>query len=467
VVIGVTVLCLLAGSANTALAARPGLGPTTISTSEGEIGEPAIAVDPSGAAAIAWVAGGDLRFATRTGPTARWHVSARSFPTARRPQLAMDARGDLILAWEQWEGSALVLKTAFRSAGHGWRLATSLSGDVGEGQGRWRLVMNAAGDAAITWSQYRVEDFFGHPLDAYFVLVATMSGASGTWGPTTELSSATGYGTSPDLALDRQGEAIVAWRQYEPSIGTLDVEAALGSATPTGAPWSHPVAVSGEGEYIAEEGPRVAIGDGGGALVAWGRADAGCRGGLPSTLVGSRLVTGGAWSAPGPISGPGECPVEVQLGIDPEGRATALWDSLSPQVSDLEVASGRLSDGGWSGPTRLATVGRLPASFANCVDDCPAPPLGLARLGVGDGDDGLVVWRQEGEGVIGASLARGQRQKPQSLRPAAGSTGASIRAVSIAFRPPGEALVARVVGRAIQVDSLRIPPEGRRTRNVP
>lgn len=430
-------------------------GPETVATDEGSIGEPAVAIDRSGEAMLAWVAGGSLRLATRRSPAGRWHVSPRSFPGGLRPQLAMDSAGDAILAWEEWEGSALVIETASRPAGHAWGPATPLSGAIGEGQGRWHLTMNARGDAAIVWSQYRHQEF--PPLDAYYVLAATMTASSGTWSRPSELTTPAG-GASPDLALNAHGEAIVAWRAYDQSTRTLSVEAAFGSMGPAGAAWSAPVALSGAGEYITEEGPRVAIGEDGGALAIWGDLGRPCPNGLPSAISAASVTPKGSWSAPITISRRGECPTGVRLAIDAAGGTTALWESLGSHATDLRAASGRLTGNEWAPPEHLATVGMLPGKFTGCIDFCPRPPAGLARLVVTRGVGTFAAWRQEGVGIVGSLQTRDGWTTPTTLLAATGSVELDLRDLAEASRPQGELLLAWVQRRDVQVDAVRIPP---------
>jgi hypothetical protein len=451
----VCLLCFSPLPAGAAAASSPQPDPITIASRAGSIGDPTVAIDESGAATVAWVAGQRLKVASRAKPTGRWHVSRRFFSAGVRPQLAMDSAGDTLLAWERWEGSALVLKSAFRPAGGSWRPPTSLSGDLGEGQQRWHLDMNRRGDAVIIWSQHRYQGF--PPLDAYYVMAATMSAGSGTWGPPSELSGAA-FATLPALALDGSGQAIVAWRAFDQSMQALSVEASFGSVGPGGTAWSAPSAVSGAGEWAAEEQPGVAIGAGGGALVAWSEMGGSCGQGLPSSLVTASVVPGGSWSAPTEISRPGECPVRAQLAIDRAGRVTALWEAADSVATNLLAASGRLSGNEWSRPVHLETVGALPATFKNCTDVCPRPPAGLARLMVTGADGALAVWRQEGVGVAGSMETGAEWSAPTTLSSSTGSLETSLRSLEVAYRPQGEALLAWVEGRELKVDSLHFPP---------
>ena len=450
----IALLLLAPASAGAAVPSPASPGPVTVATYEGSIGEPAVAIDRSGEATVVWVAGARLRVATRRSPAGRWHVSPRSFPGGVRPQLAMDSAGDGILAWEEWEGSALVIETAFRPAGHGWGPATPLSGAIGEGQGRWHLAMNARGDAAIVWSQYRHQEF--PPLDAYYVLAATMAAGSGTWSPPRELTTPAG-GTSPDLALNGGGEAIVAWRGYDRSTRTVVVQATFGSASEAGAPWSAPLAISGSGEYITEEGPRVAIGEDGGALATWGDLGRPCPNGLPSAIAAASVTPKGSWSAPITISRRGECPTGVRLAIDAARRTTALWESLGSHATDLRAASGRLTGNEWAPPEHLATVGMLPGKFTGCIGFCPRPPAGLARLVVTRGGGTFAAWRQEGVGIVGSLQTRDGWTTPTTLLAATGSAELDLRDLAEASRPQGELLLAWVQRRDVQVDAVRVP----------
>lgn len=454
-VIAVAMVLLAPVPAGAASASLPSAGLVTVATHDGSIGEPTLAMDDAGEATLAWIAGGSLRLATRSSPTGRWHVAPRSFPGGLRPQLVMDSAGDTMLAWEEWEGSALVIETAFRPAGHSWGQATPLSGDIREGQGRWHLAMNPGGDATIVWSQYRHQGF--PPLDAYYVLAATMTAGSGTWSPPTELSGPAG-GTSPDLALNAGGEAIVGWRGNDPSTRTVVVQATFGSAGSAGAPWSQPVTISGTAEEITEEGPRVAIGADGGALVTWGVAGRLCSRGRPTTLVAAGVPSGGSWSAPTAISRWGECPAGVQLAIGPAGRATALWESSNLRATDLRSASGLPVGDEWTPPIDLARTASLPARTGKCIDLCAWAPSALARLVPTRGGGVFAAWRQEGVGIVGSVGTKDGWSTPTTLAPVARALEYTLGTLAAAYRPQGEVLLAWARRREVQVDAVRVPP---------
>lgn len=439
-----TALCLPSAAA----AAPLWLGPSQIAVSRHQNSDPAVATNSAGDAALAWISRGSLRLVLRSGARGPWRRSHRMFPGAVRPQIAIDADGDVIAVWEHWEGTSLVLQGSFKPAGRNWQGPTALSGDVGEGQGRWRLVMNPRGDAALVWSQYRVEDFFGHPLDVYMALARTMPRANGTWGPAVQLSSPAADATSPDIALDDSGNLLAAWHESERS-APATVRAATGSAVATDGAWTSPVslaATDGEGEI------RVAIGPASAGLVAWTQPGEGCGPRGAMSLVGASRAPGGGWSAPAQISRAGECAVEPRVAVT-HGESLAIWDSIG-RTSSLEVAAAPAGNGSWKVPTRLATIGLTPTG--HCRDICPGSPLAFGQLAVAANGQAVAVWSQPETGIH-AALKPGRSigwQAPTALSLASNAFGPRVGTSRIAVDPQGNAIAVWAAGSEIQVDAL-------------
>lgn len=393
--VGATLLTLLLAPGGAA-AARGWSEPEPVATVDEPASELALATNDAGAGVLAWVEGSGLRVATRRSSGVRWHRSPLRISLARRPQLAIDSQGNVVLAWEQWVGADLILKAAAGRPGKGFEPPASISGPLGEGQGHWKLGANRRGDAILVWSQYRTEDFFGRPLDRYFAFAATKSRGQNGWAPPVQLGTASGI--SPSVALADDGSATAAWRAFDESTRTHSVLAASYSS---GA-WGTAVPLSAAGEAISEEGPQVVESSRGITLVAWTNAGAMCEVPGEVSLSGVSFLPGlGAWSAPQRISRAGECPREVRLGIYPRGGVEAIWSSMSDAGSDLRSTSNQRADLRWSKPAQLARIGRVPPGFSECQHLCPGPPLAFPSLTI-RGGAAVVAWAQPGVGIRAA-----------------------------------------------------------------
>lgn len=356
------------------------LGPSNVFASPYSTGADGVAMNSAGETAVAWESRSALQIAIKNGAEGSWHKSRRFPAGGGGGQVAIDRKGDVIAVWEHWEGESLSLLSSFRPAGGSWQAPVPLSGNLGEGQAEWKLVMNPRGDAAVTWIQSHEEPFFESFINAYSAFARVMPAGSGEWGQAVELS-ATGYVTDSDIALDRRGDVLAAWRESVRP-GPATVQAAFGSASVSGGGWQAPMTLSAGGADIGEE-VQAAMGAKGDAAVAW-TTPSRC-----GPVVGTILPAGGGWSVPEEISPSGECAVQPKLAVDGHGHVLAIWDGIK-RVSSLQVSSASTATGRWQPPTRLAIIGPVPTT--PCQDLCPGPPLAYAQLAIGPDDTASIIW---------------------------------------------------------------------------
>jgi hypothetical protein len=123
---------------------------------------------------------------------------------AFEPRVAMNARGDALVAWRVDSGRGCPVRAAFHRAGGGWSRPTTVS-DLHafcEG-GNHRVAIDERGDAIVVWFAQR-----GRPS---FVEEATRD-ANGRWGTRRLLAKASTV-ERPEVGMDARGDAIVAWWQ--------------------------------------------------------------------------------------------------------------------------------------------------------------------------------------------------------------------------------------------------------------
>ncbi|MET0603152.1 MAG: PKD domain-containing protein [Baekduia sp.] len=145
-----------------------------------------------------------------------------------------------------------------------------------------------------------------------------------------------------DLGFDEDGNAIAVGVGAN-SGGDATIRA---MTRPFGGQWSASVPVSGSGASEVQP-PRVAVNAHGDAVAVWS-ADIG---GSTGVVRASRRPAGGQWSDPTVISEGAVYDRDLDVAIDAQGNATAIWSEFSTATSTFVVRSAsRPSSGGWSEP---------------------------------------------------------------------------------------------------------------------
>ena len=394
-------------SAPTELAAEPGAG------------EPAAAMGPDGAAAVAWERRGEIRAivrgpGSRTGPT-RWGpenpsderpavetVSADG-ADASVPEIGVGGSGDqgvVVAAWSSGGDHGSTVEGAVWSGGS-WSDQQALSG-AGKVSGKPAVAVADDGAATVIWPQGDT------------VVARALAPGATKFGGAQSMPAA--GAESVRVAAGAADAAVAVWRSGDGEHGSIAASRFDGGS------WSEPVPISG-GPGSADLADVAMSGDT--AVAVWRQENAG--GEAPAAAVSSE---GGDWSEPAPLADPvghlgapvvaagggttvaawsadGEimvsaCPDEgdfatagsigaavgsddprVAVGVD--GRAILTWSQPDAESDTVRVmGASRSVVGTWSAPEMLSTfLPRLAVSGA-----APAAASG----------GGIAVWR-EGSGA--------------------------------------------------------------------
>lgn len=212
----------------------------------------------------------------------------------------------------------------------GWGTATQLSGGGDWNGNSVSLAVDASGAVTALWE----ESVTG--MSSFPNLWSNRSTPGPGWG-TPQLVA---VGHDPQVAVAPSGDAIAAWTRRD---GThFDVVASRYTA---GA-WSAPVELQPPGETGTS--PRLAVDAGGNALVIWSRG-AGPSGVAAAGLASRRFTPAGGW-APMSIVADHRARDLSMVG-DAEGRAVGLWSSDGDPGDS--IWSARFAAGAWSAPVRL------------------------------------------------------------------------------------------------------------------
>ena len=249
-------------------AARPAGGvftpPQTISHHRENALDPRIAMNSRGDAIVAWDVEGPtgclIRAAFRS-PGGAWgatrtisggHVFCRGNHT-----VAIDERGDAIVAWVAMRDSTMLVKTARRDANGRWSAQRVIgrASAVAEPPGAAHVGMDARGDETVLWTDP------ARVLGGRRTVWARVRPVGRRWGAKQRIADVT-YESSPSFAMNARGDASVVWEDKR------GVEVA---SAPAGGRWQKPTTVSDRksAEIAFEAVPVVALDARGDAMIAW------------------------------------------------------------------------------------------------------------------------------------------------------------------------------------------------------
>jgi hypothetical protein len=218
------------------------------------------------------------------------------------PKLAMDKLGNAVAVWQRSDGQSSVVQAAIRPAGGPWSEAQDLSapGDVAFNAD----VAAKAGQVTAVWTVLR---------DRQTVIETSSRPIAGPWAPPQRLSGPVGNASAPVVAVDDHGGAVASWRWADGAF--LVVQAALRSAEGV---WSAPQTLSGPGRSASQ--PQIAMDADGNAIVAWLRFN-----GSWTAAQVAEIAAGGTWQAPHNLSERGGNARRLELAMSARGDAIATW----------------------------------------------------------------------------------------------------------------------------------------------
>ncbi|MEW6745425.1 MAG: Ig-like domain-containing protein [Planctomycetota bacterium] len=205
-------------------------------------------------------------FVTREGVWDAPRLVDEEISSASVPHAAIDARGSVVAVWTRWDGQHSHVAWSRGDAFAGsWEKARDLTVNrLGDARSP-RVAVNARGDAMAVWYE-----FDGFRYDVYALAGPAESALFGTDQPlTTRLA---GSASNPHVAVDARGNALAVWYQWDgrsSHIWASRYGAQAGS-------WDEPVCLNplAQGNAVY---PRVVMGAEGEGLAVWLQAGGGER----------------------------------------------------------------------------------------------------------------------------------------------------------------------------------------------
>jgi hypothetical protein len=376
------VVALASGSAS----ARPIL----LSSPHQDAKDPQVAVDRAGRTTVVWDAA--FRFhhvvqvATRpaggTSFSAPVNLAVHA-AEAHNPQVVVDRAGNTTIVWVASIGHKRrrVIQAVTRRAGHAAFSApvTLSTRDANAQEDALAVASDANGDTTVVWT---VEHFRpladGGVTNVDVVQTATRAAGHDTFSAPVTLSSPDENAQHPTVAVDRRGNATIAWQGFDYSTGTTSIQAAT---RPAGGTFTAAAALSIPGDYALY--PRVAIDPTGSTTVAWILARPIAHPTLPDVdtrylLQAVTRPASGAFGAPVTLSSSHRDAGDVDIAFDGAGNELLVYNASRP-FHDSVVQTGARRAG--------SSTFSDPVSLPHQSGDAQTPHVAFDRQG-----DAIVVW---------------------------------------------------------------------------
>jgi hypothetical protein len=234
----------------------------------GDAQSPQIAVDAAGNVIAVWQQPDDTRFniwSNRYIAGSGWSV-AEEIETdtglASFPQIAVDATGNAIAVWQQYDGSSWLIYSNRYIAGSGWDFAEVIS-HTGTTAVWPEIAIDAAGNALAVWSQQTANWSNRYTAGVGWGLAEKIENDH-IGDPRFPLSNV----SFPKISFDAAGNALAVWAQINPVFGDINI-------------WSNRFTTSsgwGSAEVIEIDSgnaydPQIAVYSSGNALAVWYQSD--------------------------------------------------------------------------------------------------------------------------------------------------------------------------------------------------
>jgi hypothetical protein len=286
------------------------------------------------------------------------------------PAFAMNASGNGMAVWQQSDGvTASNIWSSRYDAASGWGPATLVESDNSALSTRPEVAIDRDGNAVAVW------------LDSDAVLSISRvwanrcTPASG-WGTPTIISTDGGGDASfPRVAMDGGGNAMVVWSQSDGTTNRVRANRYV-----RGFGWGLAWFVNSGLAFDAQV-PRVAMDVAGNTMVVWVQSD-----GTRLNAWANRYAAGWGWGTPACIQAAGTVATEdvkfPRIAMNGAGDATAVWNQGDGSTFHVWASRYSAGSGSWGSATLL--------SPADAGED------GYARVSMDDAGNAMAVWRQAG-----------------------------------------------------------------------
>lgn len=326
---------------------------------------PQVAFDASGNGFAVWIQGGDVLMSRYTATSASWSAALaldEGIDTAHQPLIAVDRdSGDAIATWTQSDGVAESIYAArFDASSNSWSAPETLESSANEVDANPAnaAVSISGSHAAVAWIQ----------SDGTHANIYLSRLVAGSWTAPALIDANDQAGEQPGVAIDSNGNAIVVWRQRDPTYGDGRINSRR---------WDNTTQTLGAVVQLNINGdrlPEIQFDAQGNGIAIWSG------GGLYSSRFD---VTSGQWSSEVTLHNQVGNAWNAQLSLDAAGNALAVWVESDGTAESLYARRYNAAAGTWGNASLLET-GNVNVS----IDEAPTVSL--------SGGEGVVAWIQDG-----------------------------------------------------------------------
>ena len=203
-----------------------------------------------------------------------------------------------------------------------------------DNQGAPSIAMDSAGDFVIAWQD-------GGTTQTAGVYAQRYNSSGVAQGGNTAISTVSGA-SDPSVAMEPTGQYVIAW-QFKQTGTAIRVSRPSGSM-PTGMPLTGVVPLSSSETYV-QGSAAVAIDSEGDFVVAWESYGVGGTASSLATILAQRVNSGGTLIGPTqflPSTQSGDSQTAPEVASNPNGNAIFVWQSKPSSTSDSQNVYGRL-----------------------------------------------------------------------------------------------------------------------------
>lgn len=317
-------------------------GARDIGNASGDPYLPQVGVDANGDAMVVWFSfdgdEGENAYANRFSASTGWDepvaIDHDGTTDARLPMIALAPSGDAVVVWLQVGNEFHVLARRY-TPGSGFGKEERIDREGGE-VSNWQVAIDSAGSAIAVWTQ---SDGTNDNL------WANRQVKGGDWGNAELIGALPGTARSPQIRMDRSGNALVIWEQFD------GVTSIMANTYKPGPGWKTAQAIETSDGNAA--GATMAMDDSGNALVVWLQA------GAFADVWANRYESGVGFGTAELLEYRGYDARSPQLAMDSLGNAIVVWEQSS--FSDSDILFNRFVKGqGFGGAQEVANDAHYP-----------------------------------------------------------------------------------------------------------
>jgi hypothetical protein len=294
--------------------------PTLIETKDELAYVPQVAVDASGNAVAVWEQHDDdtyniwsNRYTVGTGWGTATLIETKT-STALGPQVDMNASGNAVAVWLQYDLDYNCVWSNRYTAGTGWGTAKMIDTNTGDSTSP-QVAVDASGNAVVVWEK------------GYKICSNRFTVGKG-WGTVATIDIKTGYAYDPQVGIDASGNAVAVWVQYEH--GQVDKWDNIWSNRYTaGKGWGTAILIEKNNAGSAKA-PQVSVNSSGNAVAIWRQSD-----GTQGNIWSNRFTFGKGWGTAIKIEAGTWGVADPQVAVDTSGNAVAVWSHYDFSSSSI------------------------------------------------------------------------------------------------------------------------------------